>query len=122
MGQYSILDLIDEFEGASAGFEFFIDWPTDGSSFVQWEQSENPFNGRGAVSNIVESPINQVGCTPFSGLGHDGGAFSTLDGSDTAACQWWAIGTSAAYGRGIPGYADSNVGALVAKRTRLWVR
>ena len=56
MGQYSILNLIDEFEGVSAGFEFFIDWPADGSSFVQWEQSENPFNGRGAVAQHRRIP------------------------------------------------------------------
>ncbi len=122
MGQYSILNLVAEFEGALSGFEFFIDWPADGDSFVRWEQSENPFNGRGTLSNLLESPTNQMGCTPFGGLGNDGGAFSTLNGSDTNACQWWSIGTSVEYGRGIPGYAISDGGALVATRTRLWVR
>jgi hypothetical protein len=126
MGQYSILNLIDEFEGASSGFEFFIDWPDDGdgSDFVRWEQSENPFDGRGSVSNVVQSPTNQIGCTAFDGLAADGDGLSTLDGS-TDFCWWWAIGTSAPFGggSGIPAYDNSDAGGrLVVTRTRLWVR
>ncbi|KPK66440.1 MAG: hypothetical protein AMS21_02385, partial [Gemmatimonas sp. SG8_38_2] len=61
------------------------------------------------------------GCTSFDGLADDANGFSTLDGS-TGSCAYWAIGTSALYGRGIPGYADSDGGALIATRARLWVR
>jgi hypothetical protein len=126
MGQYSILNLIDEFEGALPGFEFFIDWPADGSDFVQWEQTENPFVDRGTVSSIVQSPTNQTGCTDFGGLGLSapGHGFSTLDGS-TNGCAWWAVGAAVAYlGVGLPAYytSDSGQGELVATRTRLWVR
>ena len=123
MGHYSILNLISEFEGASSGFEFFIDWPDNGSDFVRWEQTVNPFNGRGTVSNIVQSPTGQVGCTSFGGLGADGDGTSTLDGS-TDICWFWAIGTWAPYlNVGIPAYQGSDAGKLMATtRTRLWVR
>jgi hypothetical protein len=122
LGQYSILNLIDEFEGASAGFQFFIDWPNDGNDFVRWEQPKNPFDlPRGTVSNLVESPTNQVGCTPFGGLAAEGKVASTMDGS-TNSCWWWAIGTSAPFGAGIPAYGTSDANSLVATRTRLWVR
>jgi hypothetical protein len=107
-----------------SGFEFLVDWPNDGGDFgdfVQWEQSENPLVGRGTVSSIVQSPTNQSGCTAFGGLGADGDGFSTLDGT-TNFCWWWAIGTTAAYGTGIPAYLNSDAGQLVATRTRLWVR
>ena len=121
-GQYSILDLIDAFEGGSPGFEFFLDWPNDGSDFVRWAQSDNPFTGRGVVTSIVQSPTNQIGCTPFGGLAADGDGDSTMDGS-TNNCWAWAVGTSAPYGGGIPGYASSDAGSLIsAMRTRLWVR
>jgi hypothetical protein len=125
-GQYSILNLIDDFEGALPGFEFFIDWPNDGSGFVRWEQSENPFDGRGMVTNIVQSPTNQAalpGCTDidFGGLGPGNGA-STLDGSP-GPCWFWAVGTSKVRYGGIPAYDSSDAGGLRgAARTRLWVR
>jgi hypothetical protein len=122
-GQYSILNLLADFEGASIGFEFFIDWPNDngGSDYVQWSQSENPFDPRGPVTPIAEFPTNQTGCTVFGGLSADGDGSSTLDGSANE-CWWWAIGTSAPYGAGIPAYDSSDLGRLVATRTRLWVR
>jgi hypothetical protein len=120
-GHYSILNLTAEFEGASPGFEFFIDWPNEGSDFVRWEQSEDPFVGRGTVSNIVQSPTNQWACTAFGGLSAENDGSSTLDGS-TNTCWWWAIGTSAPFGAGIPAYDQSDAGQLVATRTRLWVR
>jgi hypothetical protein len=121
MGQYSILDLIDEFKGVSPGFEFYIDWPNEGASFVRWQQSQNPFDGRGTVTSVVQSPANQLGCTAFGGLGDDANVNATLDGS-TNFCWWWAIGTSVAWGAGIPAYQNSDTGGLDATRTRLWVR
>jgi hypothetical protein len=123
-GHYSILYLIPEFEGATPGFEFFIDWPNDGNDFVRWKQDTNPFVGRD-VRDIVQSPTNQVGCSlPFGGLAADGDVFSTMDGT-TNVCWWWAIGTSAPLpplADGIPAYGASDTGSLVATRTRLWVR
>jgi hypothetical protein len=122
-GQYSILNLIDEFEGLSSGFEFFIDWPSEGNDYVRWTQSENPFVGRGVVAGIAQSPTNQTGCTPFSGLAAEGDGSSTMDGSANRTCWWWAIGTSEAFGSGIPAYKTSDAnGQLLASRTRLWVR
>ena len=126
-GQYSILHLIDEINGAAGGFEFYIDWPEDGggTGFVRWSQPDNPFDSRSGASIDAQFPTNQGGCTPFSGLGNDGGTFSTLNGSDTIECQWWAIGTSTAYGPGIPAYLTSDApgaGGLIATRTRLWLR
>jgi hypothetical protein len=120
-GQYSVLNLIDEFAGATPGFEFLIDWPDDGTDYVRWTQSENPFVGRGVVSGIDQSPPNQTGCTSFAGLAAEGDGFSTMDGSANN-CWWWAIGTSDGF-VGIPAYR-TNGGAdqLVASRTRLWVR
>jgi hypothetical protein len=129
-GQYSILNLIDEFEGLTLGFEFFIDWPNDGdwpnnrNDYVLWEQPNNPFDlPRGTASNVVQSPTNQIGCTPFGGLAAEGDGFSTMDGStDTNGdCWWWAIGTSDAFGSGIPAYKIGDE-LFVASRTRLWVR
>jgi hypothetical protein len=121
MGQYSILNLIDNFEG-TLGFEFFIDWPNDGTDFVRWRQSENPFDGRGLVgSSVVQSPTNQLGCTTFGGLGVESGGRAALAGS-TNECWWWAVGTSQEYGAGIPAYTSSDASRLVATRTRLWVR
>jgi hypothetical protein len=121
-GQYSILNLIDQFEGPSSGFEFFIDWPNDGNDYVRWAQSENPFVGRGTVSGIVQSPNNQTGCTAFGGLAAESDGYSTMDGATNRVCWWWAIGTSAPFGGGIPAYKDSDAGQLVASRARLWVR
>ena len=118
---YSILFLIAEFEGASPGFEFFIDWPNDGDGFVRWAQSENPLVGRGTVDNIVQSPTNQLGGPPFDGLAADNDGFSALDGN-SGAWWWWAIGTSAPYLDGIPAYGSSDDGSLIATRARLWVR
>jgi len=120
-GQYSILNLIDDFEGTVAGFEFFIDWPNDPNEFVRWEQSGNPFDGRSAVTNMAQSPTNQMGCTPFDGLADDNNGFSAMDGS-TGDCAWWAIGTSAPYGGGIPGYLTSDESSQIAEQTRLWIR
>jgi hypothetical protein len=78
--------------------------------------------GRGDVTIVAQSPIDQVGCEPFGGLAADGDVSSAMDG-DPLTCWWWAIGTSAAYAGGIPGYANSGEGtSLVATRTRLWVR
>lgn len=120
-GHYSILNLIAEFEGTSPGFEFFIDWPADGGGFVRWSQSQNPFIGRGTVTNVVESPANQRGCTAFGGLGFGVGG-ATLKGS-TNVCWWWAIGTTREWGSiGIPAYFTSDAGFLAATRARLWVR
>jgi len=126
MGQYSILNLIDEFEGLSPGFEFYIDWPNDDGGFVRWEQSNNPFDlPREMVLNIVQSPTNQAAlpaCADFGGLGADGNGSSTLDGSPDN-CWFWAIGTSAVQYGGIPAYDSSDAGGLrAATRTRLWVR
>ena len=122
-GQYSILNLIDDFEGLSLGFEFFIDWPSEGNDYVRWTQSQNPFDGRGTVTGIEQSPINQTGCTPFSGLAAEGDGFATMDGSANT-CWWWAIGTSESFGAGIPAYktSETNGQLVVASRTRLWVR
>jgi hypothetical protein len=127
-GQFSILQLTSDFDQC-CGYEFLIDWD-DRTYFVQWEQSENPFVGRGNVSNIVQSPTNQQGCPDFGGLGADGDGSSTLDGSDPDFdsrddCWWWAIGTSAPSENGIPTYSASDGNAdplLSAMRTRLWVR
>jgi hypothetical protein len=124
-GQFSILQLTSDFDQGD-GYEFLIDWE-DRRYFVQWEQSENPLVGRGTVSNILQSPTNQLGCPAFGGLGADGDGSSTLDGSatDTIGCWWWAIGTSAPSANGIPTYrsSDGDAGPLLsAMRTRLWVR
>jgi hypothetical protein len=35
-----ILSLTAEFESASPGFEFFVDWPNDGDDFMRWNQSD----------------------------------------------------------------------------------
>jgi hypothetical protein len=135
-GQFSILQLTSDFDQGD-GYEFRIDWEDDRNSFIQWEQSENPLVGRGAVSNVVKSPPDQVGCPPssgglgadpdgFGGLGPDGDGFSTLDGSDPDFdsqnnCWWWAIGTSQV-GLGIPTYRIPPNTHVYATRTRLWVR
>jgi hypothetical protein len=122
-GQFSILQMSSYFSQAGV-WEFLMDWD-DGTPFVQWKQSEDPFVGRGTVSDIVQFPTNQTGCTPFGGLAADGdgagGASSTLDGS-TDTCWFWAVGTSAPWLGGIPAYQDSDAGRLDASRTRLWVR
>jgi hypothetical protein len=121
-GHYSILRLTAEFEGAS-GFELLIDWNDERSDFVHWTQSTNPLVGRGLVNIILQSPTNQLGCTAFGGLGPDNDGSSALDGS-TDTCWWWATGTSAPFGAGIPAYLSSGAagGGLAAMRTRLWVR
>jgi hypothetical protein len=134
MGQYSILHLIDAFEGMAPGFEFWLDWPSSGR-FVQWEQSTNPFVGRGTISNVVQSPANQLGCAgalAFGGLAadNDGPAAmpnvkSTLDGS-TDECWWWAVGTSGpapfSASGGIPTHANAPTALRAVPRARLWVR
>lgn len=132
MGHYSILQLIGAFEGVTPGFEFLLEWPNQGG-FVQWQQSENPFVGRGIVSNVIQSPSNQLGCVTapaFGGLAADndgtpdGTVESTLDGS-TDECWWWAVGTSGPplFADGVPTYANAAPGSLrAASRARLWVR
>jgi hypothetical protein len=120
-GQFSILQLTSDFDQGD-GYEFLIDWE-DRTSFVRWEQSENPFVGRGTVSNIVQFPTNQLGCDTFDGLGPDGDGSSLLDGSGGAnTCWWWAIGTSAGFDLGIPTYRILPNTHLSAMRVRLWVR
>jgi len=124
-GQFSILQLTSFFSQGGE-YEFLLDWD-DRTSFVRWTQTENPLSGRGAVSNVVQSPMDQIGCTGFGGLGPDGDGFSTMDGSPntTLTCWWWAVGTSASYvgGSGIPAFnVASGSGQLVATRARLWVR
>ena len=131
-GQFSILQLTSYFDQGD-GYEFRIDWD-DRTNFIQWEQSENPFVGRGTVSNIMKSPAYQLGCPAsggsgpdpdgFGGLGADGDGDSLLDGSDPDFdsqdnCWWWAIGTSQV-GLGIPMYRTPT--HVYATRTRLWVR
>jgi hypothetical protein len=121
-GQYSILNLIDGFKVPLRDFQFIIDWPDDGDSFVRWEQSESPFSGRGTVNILDQSPGGQEGCgAGFGGLAADGDVSSTMDGN-TSGCWWWAIGTSAPYNAGIPAYGASDASSLTATRTRLWVR
>jgi hypothetical protein len=125
-GQYSILNLIDDFEGDTTGFEFFIDWPfpppTITFTYVRWSQSLNPFAGRGTVNILSEAPFNQVGCAGFSGLAADSTGRAALDGDAGNTCWWWATGTSAPWADGIPAYLDSDAGRLDATRARLWVR
>jgi hypothetical protein len=128
-GQYSILHLIDEFESLSGDFEFLIDWPNDGTDYVRWKQTGDPRVAPGTVSELDPSPTNQKGCVgdDFAGLAAEGDGSSTWDGDPgtigTTSCWWWAIGTSAAFGTGIPAYKSSDAnGQLVASRTRLWVR
>jgi hypothetical protein len=125
-GQFSILQLTPDFD-QGGGYEFLIDWD-DRTNFVTWDQSENPFVGRGTLGTVVQLPTNQSGCTAFGGLAADGDGSpaqsveSLLDGS-TNTCFWWAVGTSSAYNGGIPAYFTSDVGGpLIATRTRLWIR
>jgi hypothetical protein len=124
-GQYSILNLIDDFEGSVPGFEFFIDWPfpppTITLTWIRWFQSLNPFSGRGIVAIASEAPFNQVGCSDFGGLASEADGLATLNGS-TNFCAWWAIGTTRSWADGIPAYENSDSGQLVATRARLWVR
>ena len=126
-GQYSILNLIDDFEGTAPGFDFFIDWPAPPPgitfTYIWWSQSLNPFDGRGTVNLLSEAPVAQTGCSSgFSGLGEDGDGSAALDGDATAFCWWWAIGTATPWMGGIPAYLNSDDGQLDAPRARLWVR
>jgi hypothetical protein len=131
-GQFSILQLTSDFSQGGE-YEFLMDWNGDRSDFVQWTQTGDPFDlidPRGTVVIEFESPTTQFGCTTlFGGLGADGDgsvtqdAYSTLDGSPDGTCWWWAIGTTAPFVGGIPGYGSSDEGGrLLAARTRLWVR
>jgi hypothetical protein len=121
-GQFSILQLTSDFSQGGV-YEFLMDWNDDRTNFIKWEQSEDPFVGRGNVTIIDQSPTNQFGCEfIFGGLFADGDGASTLDGATRIDCWFWAIGTSAAWLGGIPPYNRSDSGGLVATRTRLWVR
>lgn len=124
-GQYSILNLIDDFEGGTAGFEFFIDWPSPMTfNYIQWSQSMNPFIGRGSVTMVSGVPLNQMSCMDFGGLAADvdDDDRATLDGDPGDTCWWWAIGTAVPWFDSIPAYQDSDAGRLLATRARLWVR
>ena len=122
-GQFSILQLTSYFD-QGGWYEFLLDWDNR-TNFVQWEQSQDPFIGRGTVRNVEQFPMDQVGCLTFDGLGPDGDGSSLLDGSEnvTDECWWWAIGTSAEWDLGIPTYrifpGDIHLSAM---RARLWVR
>jgi hypothetical protein len=124
-GQFSILQLTSYFSQGGE-WEFLLDWD-DRATSVKWTQSEDPFVGRGTVSNIVQSPPNQTGCVgdDFAGLAADGdgagASSSVLDGSANT-CWWWAVGTSGSWAGAIPAYKDSDAGRLDATRARLWVR
>jgi hypothetical protein len=119
-GQFSILQLTSFFSQGGE-YEFLLDWD-DRTSFVRWTQTESPLSGRGVVTSVVQSPMDQIGCTTFGGLAAEFDNFSTMDGS-TNTCWWWAVGTSESYTvPGIPAYDGSASGQLVATRARLWVR
>jgi hypothetical protein len=63
---------------------------------------------------VSEGPFNQEGCTDFGGLASENDGLATSNGS-TNFCAWWAIGTSEAWGEGIPAYNLSDAGGgLVA--------
>ena len=69
-GQYSILNLIDDFEGTAPGFDFFIDWPAPPPgitfTYIWWSQSLNPFDGRGTVNLFPRLPSLRLGAAPAS--------------------------------------------------------
>jgi hypothetical protein len=125
-GQFSILQLASDFSQGGV-YEFLMDWNDDRTEFIKWEQSGDPFGmDRGDVTIIDQIPTDQFACdnTIFFGLGKDGDGSAEFDGAEPG-CWFWAIGTSAAWldTHPIPAYKGSGSGgALVATRTRLWVR
>jgi hypothetical protein len=124
-GQYSILPQMANLKSGT-NYEFRIDWPTaPATGSVQWTQVENPITApqTPTISNVIENPPGQQGCGTFRGLAQStGGQPAALHGdSNFGGCWWWAIGTSAQYGVGIPGYYNPG-GTSGTIRARLWVR
>jgi hypothetical protein len=121
-GQWSILNRVAEFRNADQTFEFRLTYGQTQSNYVQWTQTGDPRTGiRGTVSNIVQSPGSQFGCSLFGGLANDGQSESAWDG-DAGGCWFFAVGASSAYLGGMPAYQNSLAGGLVTDRTRLYVR
>ena len=117
-GSWSVLQHLAAFADWKGRYTFRLAWGPSNETGVEWQQTSNPLEGRGTVSNVVMTPTDQVGLGvggPFSGLAHDDGA-AALDGEPGTAFGW-AIGTQASYGDGLPTYADQS-----SSRARLYFR
>lgn len=125
-GQYSILHKLAALK-VGANFEFWLDWQKGaGADFLRWKQPENPTtltgNAAATLSDISMSPANQKGCGAFAGLGVANAGSAALEGDASGSCWWFAVGSSARYGSGLPAYSSSASGQLSTTRTRLWLR
>lgn len=122
-GQWSILQHLGAMADTSGRYEFRLTYNTAQDRFTEWKQNWNPLSGvRGTIADASGILGNQVGCAlPFTGLNADSGAPSALDGN-TGGCWWWAVGSSSAFGTGIPAYEGSTGGTLVTTRTRFYFR
>jgi len=115
---YSALKSLENFK-RDGQFEFLIEWPRNHKYINHWYQETNPAIDQ-AVSGYV--PIN-VGATTqyWGGLERNCNMQcknSFIDGSINHISWYYAIGSYARYGTGIP--ADENT--REASQTVLWVK
>jgi len=124
-GQYSILNLVSSIKSAT-DYEFMLAWSggnVAAGANIQWKQTQDPntVNQASTVTftNVVMSPVNQVGCGAFSGLAKN--TANAFMSGERNGCYWFAVGEQAAYSNGIPAY---KIGATdySATRAKLWVR
>jgi hypothetical protein len=124
-GQYSILNEIPNLSSGPS-YEFWINWPVAPQmGSVSWTQVENPLTSSQTptISNVAEVPAGQTGCGTFRGLATSiNGQPAALHGdSSYTGCWWWAIGQSATWDNGIPGYSLPGTGNGTT-HAQLWER
>jgi len=102
---FSVLDTLESYRQAD-GFTLKIVWPDRaGDNTNVWKQTNNPVTDTdGGVTGYeaIDCPFTSQ---HWGGLEHGGGS-SLLDGSVDHQYWFYAIGSSAEYGCGIPGAQD----------------
>jgi hypothetical protein len=119
-GQWSALQHLAAYANFAGNYKFRMAWNEPVNGFVEWEQSLNPLVGRGTVGNVNMNPPGQTGVGTFAGLlAKFPTSPAALDGDSSGTGGWfWAVGSQAPYGSGIPAYG----GGFVASRTRLYFK
>ena len=102
---YSILEQLEDFRGEDEKLHFKLVWPQS-STYTgnqEWKQSSNPENATSSgVSGYEAIDINYT-TESWGGLEYNTGGSSLLDGSVNHDHWYYAVGSTGAWGNGIPG-------------------
>lgn len=111
---YSILDQLEGFRDASGKFEFMITWPqNENPTSNRWTQTSNPLDSKIDGYFSIDTPNT---ARNWGGLEYNTGPQSLIDGSVKHDDWFYAIGSTRAWDKGIPGAGSAET------RTELYVR